>query len=217
MTLKELATNVFIAHDTGNNNACLSLGDQLFRAVYGSNGHLLTKLDNAESATVGIAFAVIATTFEWGDKDFNSVAAENAFYCLAKSIINTNNANVAPALFSLLENHTELLSDKLINYWRYNAKEQGVLGFLGYMSKKEMTESAWDMKESIEYFLLTKFYDVDAKKYKVPVGIPYLLPNEKQINAFIQKAMSNGKADERLGEKGFMFIYNDCKYVLENC
>lgn len=90
-------------------------------------GAALLNLSGADCQCVGLAFTATALCYDFGDEDINSVSAENAYYCLARSIIEKGNSFAAPAIFILLQKGTRLMKDKLISsFCSIAQKESGM-------------------------------------------------------------------------------------------
>ena len=80
----------------------------LYNYVAQKSAKILTTIeDTGDLQMVGCAFSYNARLISNGDLDINSVAAENAYYCLGKSIIK-GNYFAAQELFNLIDNSPNL-------------------------------------------------------------------------------------------------------------
>lgn len=113
--LDALACQANYAFNMGNQQIAVNAMNQLFQSCYGQRGHKLLNVSSDNCQPIGMAFANIAIYLNFNDRDLNSVAAENAFYCLARNFIAKGNTFTTPALFTILLKHQDLLKDKLIS------------------------------------------------------------------------------------------------------
>lgn len=219
------AMQLNLASALGNSEDAAYYADQLFRACYGSNGHKLLQIRESALQPVGLAFVKVAIHFDFNDLDLNSVAAENALYCLGASVISKHNTYCAPAIFTLLLNHSNLLRDKLIAAHCTNAeRETGMfapirmmLGGNPYTAPhlNEFRTQAVSKRVFMMSYLLTMFYDINSRKYTIPSDLSYHLPKEQDIDNYIAlaKAMdagANSAFNLKEGEKYFNTIVEEC-------
>ena len=104
-TLLGLSANVNWGYNTRNTSLLLDSSAKLFNYVLPQNkgGQILLQLEGqGDTQVVGAAFSYGAIMFDNGDPSVNSVMAENAFYCLAKSIKAGNNYAAPILLLSLI-------------------------------------------------------------------------------------------------------------------
>lgn len=115
----ELANRLLTAQLMKNTSDAGLIGNALYNEVCldHQGTEPLLNLPLSECRNVGMAYTIVALCYNWGDIDMNSVASENAYYCLARSIIEQNDLYAAPAIFSILLKWPELLKDKLIEGW----------------------------------------------------------------------------------------------------
>lgn len=128
INIVELAGQLNFAHNT-NNRVAGQLCSMLYNEVgpRRQGGAALLNLSGADCQCVGLAFTATALCYDFGDEDINSVSAENAYYCLARSIIEKGNSFAAPAIFILLQKGTRLMKDKLISsFCSIAQKESGM-------------------------------------------------------------------------------------------
>ncbi len=197
----EIAGMVNMAHNTGNHRKATDLCAMLHSEVgpRKQGGRALINLPANDCQCVGLAFTTMAICYDFGDDDINSVAAENAYYCLAKSLIENNNSFCAPAIFSILAKRPQLLKDKLISSWCSIAqKEIGMpigmaLGGNPYVDPRleDFRQQAISFKDFIMYFALTKFYDITNDEYLVPTDMPYFIPKGNEVRSFIETIKQN--------------------------
>lgn len=113
-TLENIASQCNIAFNFGNEKVAISSMNELFKTCYGRNGHKLLQISTQATQPIGLAFTNISLFLDFNDENLNSVAAENATYCLGRNLIETSNSFVAPSIFTILLEHRNLLKDKLI-------------------------------------------------------------------------------------------------------
>ena len=227
MTIKEIATAVSCNFNTNNQKECLNAMVALYRETNGSNGRKLIDLDAQDCQSVGLAFAKMALFFDNGDSDINSVAAENAYYCLAKSYIYTENRFVLPAVFTLLNDKRLLLSDKLISNWSDMAQKQVGMPIGLMLEGNPFTDTklqgfrdqAIGFSAFIQFYVLNIFYDLDKGEFLIPTDLPYCLPSKSDINCFLDNLNIGIQAIERHtlkkeGEKHFSGVYKQCEETL---
>lgn len=157
--------------------------------------------------------------FEYADEDINSVAAENAFYCLAKSIIN-NNYFAAPELYNLLETSPALLLDKLVSViisdidevsygsWRYTYGPENP-----YKNPSARRDGA-KLLPFLKFFVNSRFYNIQEDRTLMPSDIiEYSSPNVKAVisNCLRDKTYQNCL---QTGEDIFNKTYRECESTL---
>ncbi len=226
MELQQLAVAVNWNRNTNNQRECLNAMVELYQAVSGHNAHKLIELDAKLCQPVGIAFTSMALLFNNGDIDINSVAAENAFYCLARCHIETGNTYCLPAVFTLLGNKQKLLDSKLISSWIDLAqKEVGMpigmmLGGNPYTDPRlsDFRNQAIGFAEQIRYYVLSKFYDIKNMQFIIPTDLRGFLPSNSEVVSFIKGVNfeSNNSPEDyiRNGEVHFTSLYEQCRETL---
>lgn len=222
--IESLSTKVNWEYNTDGNGLC-SAAENLMRQVRGRNGYRLLELETSAYQSVGLAFANIARGVEFNDEDANSVAAENAFFCLSKSLIEKNNHWCAPALFSLLMVFPGFLKDKLIStHCAVAEKEIGMpiglaLGGNPFSSPNlsDFRDQAIGYRFAIMDYLLPLFYNCEERRYLIPEDLPYFIPDEMRISGFSQaKEDLSRKYRVKLseGKTYFLQMYEECKQTL---
>lgn len=124
--ISDIAAKLNMAYNMGNNQTVIALADTLFNEVSPrkQGGQALIKLSDNACQCVGLAFTILAMNLDFGDEDANSIAAENAYHCLARCYIENKNTFCLPAVFTVLNNRLNLLKDKLIASWCTMAQNQ---------------------------------------------------------------------------------------------
>lgn len=226
--LNYLAGNCNLSFNLGNQDDAIELMNQLFKACYGRNGHKLLQLSSDNTQVVGLAFANIALYLDFNDEDMNSVAAENALYCLGRNIIENDNTFCAPSIFTMLFKRPALLKDKLIAaHASVSQKRVGMpiglmLGGNPFNAPhlEEFREQATTEKRiGIMRYLLSLFYDTASDKFTIPTDLPYNLPSNKNIEDFIILKKNNIEYDDNSlleeGQDYFYEIFSECQDTLK--
>lgn len=223
--LKYLAGQANWSFNTGNQQATLRFMNELFDACYGKNGFRLLQISDDATQVVGIAFTSIARHLDFNDQDMNSVAAENALYCLARNLIASGNSFCAPAIFTLLFNHADLLKDKLIAaHCEIAQKDVGMpiglmLGGNPFNAPQliEFREQGVSKRVPIMDYILPFFYKEDSQKYSIPTDMPYHIPSQSEINRYQKMKSEYGVPNNNLlaeGKRYFYQIYLECQDTL---
>jgi len=223
--IEELASQLNLACNLNHSQAG-NLASLLYNEVSPrrQGGRALLALDDRQCQCVGIAFTHIALNFDFGDKDINSVACENAFYCLCRNLIKTGNTYVTPAIFTILTKSPALLKDKLISSWCDMAQKQVgmpiglMLGGDPFRAPwlEDFREQAFGFKDHIRYYVLEKFYDIESNQYKIPTDMPYFIPSKETIVEFISYAQENIKSENiaNEGKQHMLSVYEQCEETL---
>lgn len=170
-----LAGNVNWGLSTKNNSLFLNSANQLYNYVQSNGAYLLTEIEESENLQmVGKAFSYFARFLDNGDPDINSVAAENAYYCLGKSI-KKGNYFAAPALYNLLDSSSELLIDKFISVRMPDVEKiTGMpIGML-YGNPHESIDAKEEASKYVPYlkfYIISKFYDIKLNRSLMPEDI----------------------------------------------
>ena len=164
-------------HNTGQpvSDVWRALND-LYNYVQRETGKILINLPSETCGTVGRAFAIYALCYQAdnGDRDFNTVAAENAYYCLMRSYRESNQLTAVPTLFALLNGSEDLMLDRLISY-RCDDVQSHIDIPLGFVLKgnpyraphlQGFRDEASSYRLVMMRYLLDLFYDLDTKSYK---------------------------------------------------
>lgn len=226
-TIINLASQFNLAHNIGNGAAgqlCAMLYQEVGPRKQG--GEALINLPCNECQSVGLAFTTMALCYDFGDEDINSVAAENAYYCLSKSLIEKNNSFVTPAIFTIMQEGGRLMKDKLISSWcDMTQKQLGmpiglILGGNPFTDPNlnDFRQQAIHFKNLIAYYALVKFYDIDRMQYKIPTDMPYHIPKESEIKSFLVKVKEDSLFNEENiianCKEHFISVYEQCKDTL---
>lgn len=223
--LDYLAGQANWSFNTGNQQVAIKFMNELFDFCYGRNGYKLLQISDESTQVVGLAFTSIARHLDFNDQDLNSVAAENALYCLARNLIAKGNTFCSPAIFTLFLNHSDLLKDKLIAaHSKIAQKDAGIpigimLGGNPFNAPhlKDFREQAISKRFPIMAYILPFFYDEANKEYTIPTDMPYHIPNQSEINRFIRmKSEYGGTNDSMLseGKRYFHQIFEECQDTL---
>lgn len=219
--ISELAGVVNFAINSGNNRAALNAMTEMYTVVQRNGGISLLNLPIEDLQCVGFAFTRMALYFNNGDEDINSVAAENAFYCLSKSFFEKNNNWTLPAIFTLLNTKRHLLKDKLISSWCSMAqKEVGMpigmmLGGNPFVAPHlaDFRAQAIGFGDDIMYFVLSKFFNIQNLEYTIPTDLFLIEPPIDNIKAFLNNTECS--KDFEKGEKHLRSVYKECEDTLK--
>lgn len=226
MDIVQLAAKVNWTLSTNQKNECINAMVELCNKVQFGNGKKLLLLDDSECQVVGLAFVAIALHFDNGDEDINSVAAENAYYCLARSFIKTENRYVLPAIYTLLDSRVGLLAQELIANWCEIAQKQVgmpigmMLGGNPFTDPRlqDFREQAIGFSKDIQYYVLSHFYDFETSTFLIATDLPYFLPSSDNIDYFVKSLNKNKKFDKSFflnsGKQHFEGVYNKCTETL---
>lgn len=223
--LEYLAGQANWSFNTGNQQATIKFMNELFDACYGRNGYKLLQISEESTQVVGLAFTSIARHLDFNDKDLNSVAAENALYCLARNLIAKGNTFCTPAIFTLFLNHSDLLKDKLIAT-HCEIAQQDVGMPIGMMlggnpfnapHLNEFREQAVSKRVPIMAYILPFFYNEASKEYSIPTDMPYHIPSQSEINKFIRMKSEYGGTNGSMlseGKRYFYQFFEECQDTL---
>jgi 23S rRNA pseudoU1915 N3-methylase RlmH len=110
-----IAGNVNLCFVTGNKQGVTDNLVKLYTKVQGYNSHLLKNVEAKDGQIVGLAFIKMALYFTNGNFLVNEIAAQNAYYCIAKNFLIAKNTYALPALFTLFVKRPQTLVDELYN------------------------------------------------------------------------------------------------------
>lgn len=223
----ELASASNFAHNTGKTSDSIKFLTELYQTVQRGGGKDLLYLDINDCQCVGLAFANMSIFYNWGDEDISSVAAENAFYCLAKSYIDTENSFVIPAIFTMLMYRPSLLNDKFIANWcDIVQKKIGIP--IGVMLSgnpfrdpqlQDFRDQAVVFMKHVQYYTLDIFYDIKNANYKIPTDIPLLTPKQPVIDQFLLHTKKSQDFEHTKylneGKTHFEGVYKQCEDTLK--
>lgn len=226
-SIVDVASSLNMAYTMGSPMQAEPLCRELYAMVGPRRlgGKALLQLSDKDCQCVGMAFVKIAIGYNWGDIDINSVAAENAFYCLARNLTATGNTFVAPAIFSILYQAPQLLREKLISSkCSFLEKKTGTpIGLIFGMrnpyrdpSLEEFRQDAIKDKDSIMYYALSQFYDIEERKYLIPTDLPYFIPTEQTVISFLSRVEMKGSKQQFVeeGKMHMMSVYKECEETL---
>lgn len=227
--LSEIASQLNMSHNIGDKSTALQLCSVLYKEVspYKSGGKALINLSASKSQCVGLAFTTMALCYSFGDEDINSVAAENAFYCLSKNLIETNNKFAAPAIFTIMQKGSKLMSDKLIRSMMSLAQKQVGAPISIMLGGNPLTDPGLEefrqqaimsVKDFTSYYVLLKFYDIANRQYLIPTDMPYYIPQESDIATLVERirnipSFESETFDEQC-KQHFMSVYDECEKTL---
>lgn len=199
-TLLMLARNVNWSYNTRNNDLFINSVVQLYNYVHPTQkgSKILTLLEGqTDTQIVGKAFSYFARVFDNGDSNINSVAAENAYYCLVKSI-KAGNSYAAPEFFNLLYFKPNSILDKFIAARASDLqRELNIpigLAFGDPFKNKGIIEDCKNLIRYVEFYIISIFYDIEKKQMKIP---------ENMIECSLQNVLStiNNILNEEMYEK----------------
>lgn len=193
---------------------------QLYELVRVEGCQVLLNMPALDCQVVGLAFARQALFYDNGDRDFNSVAAENAFYCLAKSYFEADNSFGLPALFTILVASPRLLTSKSYSGMDFAVNKATELSINNVYLQYSLYNSfrVFEFFDLCKYYLLNIFYDIENKKFNIPADLPYLLPTEDVILSFLSEEEKIKDFDKMnylvAGELLFEGIYREIEDTL---
>lgn len=183
--LAMIARNVNWCFTVGNKKGLSDSIVELYNRVHGYNSHKLKTLEAKDGQVVGLAFIKIVLFYNNGDYRVNEIAAQNAYYSIAKNFMETNNAYALPAMFTLFYKEPLALGDEL---YRINPNPElvGLNGMLpsAIYSKRER---ALSNRLPIMKYILQQFYDENKKEFKMDVTLPYHIPSVVEIDKFLEE------------------------------
>lgn len=223
--LQYLAGQANWSFNTGNQQATIRFMNELFDACYGKNGYRLLQISDNATQVVGLAFTSIARHLNFNDQDMNSVAAENALYCLARNLIANGNTFCAPAIFTLLFNHADLLKDKLIAAHSEIAQKDVdmpigmMLGGNPFNAPhlNGFREQAVSKRIPIMDYIMPFFYNEADQEYSIPTDMPYHIPSQSEINRYMKMRSEYGGTNDSIiaeGKRYFYQIFQECQDTL---
>lgn len=223
MNIVDLASQANFAINTQNHRTASDCLGALYTSIQ-RDSDLLLDLPASSCQAVGLALTGMALLYNWNDDDINSVAAENAYYCLAKSYLETDNTFCLPAIFTTLQKRPNLLKDKFIAYWSEQAqKEIGMpigmaLGGNPFNAPhlQGFRDQALSHKIYVQQFTLSKFYDETSEEFTIPTDMPYYIPRKNDIQLFLSaRTELSDFFDIEKCKKVFKLIFDECKDSLE--
>lgn len=215
-----LAKNTNWGLSTRNQELFLNSANQLYNYVQNNGAYLLTEIEeDSDLQMVGKAFSYFARFINNGDPDINSVAAENAYYCLGKAITK-GNYFAAPELYNLLDSSSELLMDKFISVRMAEVVKitrMPIEMLYGNPHKsKEAKEEANKYVSYVRFYIITKFYDIKLNKTLMPEDIIEYsnLKVISHIKSMLESSSYEGAIN--IGRDYFEKIYQETEMTLLN-
>lgn len=170
-TLLGLSANVNWGYNTRNKELLFDSLVQLFNYVLPQNkgGKILLQLEGqTDTQVVGAAFSIGTIMFDNGNPSVNSVMAENAYYCLVKSI-KAGNSYAAPLLLNMLDYNADAIFDKFreadldILY-----QEAPNIYTLFSVSKNRHKLRFKEILPCLKFYIISLFYDILNKNLLIP-------------------------------------------------
>lgn len=183
--LAMIARDVNWCFTTGNKKGLSDSIIELYNKVHGYNSHKLKTLEAKDGQVVGLAFIKMALFYDNGDFQVNEIAAQNAYYSIAKNFMETNNTYALPAMFTLFYKEPLALGNELyrINPNRELIGLNGMTPSASYLKR----ERALNNRLPIMKYILQQFYDENKKEFKLDVTLPYHIPSVVEIDKFLEE------------------------------
>lgn len=211
-----IAGNVNLCFVTGNKQGVTDNLVILYNKVHGYNSHLLKTLDAKDGQIVGLAFIKMALYFSNGDFHVNEIAAQNAYYCIAKNYLFDKNTYALPALFTLLAKRPQTLGDELFDV-NPDPSLEG-LGRMTLSAPYRRKDRVMENRLPIMKYVLSKFYDETKKKFLIDTTLPYHIPSQEDIDVFNQEQRTSKLGNEKeilaKGEEYFKKLYKNIEEQL---
>ena len=212
-----IAGNVNLCFVTGNKQGVTDNLVILYNKVHGYNSHLLKTLEVKDGQVVGLAFIKMALYFSNGDFQVNEIAAQNAYYCIAKNYLFDKNTYVLPALFTLLAKRPQTLGDELYDV-NPDPSLEGAYGRMPLSAPYRRKDRVMENRLPIMKYVLSKFYDETKKKFLIDTTLPYHIPSQEEINVFYQELRTSKLGNEKeilaKGEEYFKELYENIEEQL---
>lgn len=212
-----IAGNVNLCFVTGNKQGVTDNLVILYNKVHGYNSHLLKTLEVKDGQVVGLAFIKMALYFSNGDFQVNEIAAQNAYYCIAKNYLFDKNTYALPALFTLLAKRPQTLGDELYDV-NPDPSLEGAYGRMTLSAPYRRKDRVMENRLPIMKYVLSKFYDETKKKFLIDTTLPYHIPSQEEINVFYQELRTSKLGNEKKilakGEEYFKELYENIEEQL---
>ena len=212
-----IAGNVNLCFVTGNKQGVTDNLVILYNKVHGYNSHLLKTLEVKDGQVVGLAFIKMALYFSNGDFQVNEIAAQNAYYCIAKNYLFDKNTYVLPALFTLLAKRPQTLGDELYDV-NPDPSLEGAYGRMTLSAPYRRKDRVMENRLPIMKYVLSKFYDETKKKFLIDTTLPYHIPSQEEIDVFYQELRTSKLGNEKeilaKGEEYFKELYENIEEQL---
>lgn len=226
----QYASNAIWQHNTHQSTSTVWTSLNLLYNQVQKNGRQLINLSDEYIGTVGHAYAIYALCYQAsnGDRDFNSVAAENAVYCLGREFAKNKDMRCACMLFSLFYGPEDILLEKLVTARIEEYQKAGYpIGsvFAGRNpyrdpSLSNFRDEALSFRLAIARYFLDYFYDASNKRFKAAQDFLYLSPSESQLTSFFKDYSEYNFTDKSSDstEEGYIVVgRNQFKRVFDNC
>lgn len=211
-----IAGNVNLCFVTGNKQGVTDNLVILYNKVHGCNSHLLKTLDAKDGQIVGLAFIKMALYFSNGDFQVNEIAAQNAYYCIAKNYLFDKSTYALPALFTLLAKRPQTLGDELFDV-NPDPSLEGY-GRMTLSAPYRRKDRVMENRLPIMKYVLSKFYDETKKKFLIDTTLPYHIPSQEDIDVFNQEQRTSKLGNEKeilaKGEEYFKKLYKNIEEQL---
>lgn len=212
-----IAGNVNLCFVTGNKQGVTDNLVILYNKVHGYNSHLLKTLDAKDGQIVGLAFIKMALYFSNGDFQVNEIAAQNAYYCIAKNYLFDKNTYALPALFTLFAKRPQTLGDELYDV-NPDPSLEGAYGRMTLSAPYRRKDRVMENRLPIMKYVLSKFYDEKKKKFLIDTTLPYHIPSQEDIDVFNQEQRTSKLGNEKeilaKGEEYFKKLYKNIEEQL---
>ena len=212
-----IAGNVNLCFVTGNKQGVTDNLVILYNKVHGYNSHLLKTLDAKDGQIVGLAFIKMALYFSNGDFQVNEIAAQNAYYCIAKNYLFDKNTYALPALFTLFAKRPQTLGDELYDV-NPDPSLEGAYGRMTLSAPYRRKDRVMENRLPIMKYVLSKFYDEKKKKILIDTTLPYHIPSQEDIDVFNQEQRTSKLGNEKeilaKGEEYFKKLYKNIEEQL---
>lgn len=212
-----IAGNVNLCFVTGNKQGVTDNLVILYNKVHGYNSHLLKTLDAKDGQIVGLAFIKMALYFSNGDFQVNEIAAQNAYYCIAKNYLFDKNTYALPALFTLFAKRPQTLGDELYDV-NPDPSLEGAYGRMTLSAPYRRKDRVMENRLPIMKYVLSKFYDETKKKFLIDTTLPYHIPSQEDIDVFNQEQRTSKLGNEKeilaKGEEYFKKLYKNIEEQL---
>jgi hypothetical protein len=213
-----LSINTNWGFNTNNRSLFINSAQQLYNYVQRNGSRILTIIeDSGDLQAVGTAFCYSARFIDYGDIDINSVAAENAYYCLAKSAKQGNDF-AAPKLYNLIKYNHELLMDKFISVRMLEIQKTlnlpiGMI-YGNPFENRDAREESLEIIPPLRFFIISIFYDIELNKTRIPEDMIDYSEEDILSDSNIIKETSSIAETLDIGEKYFERILNDIESTL---
>lgn len=173
--------------------------NRLYSYVQKNSGMTLINLPAELCGHIGHAFTIYALSYvaSNGDRDYNSVSAENAYYCLLKDFRQSNDKRLACMLFALLAGPKDLMMDKCVSARMAEYESAGAGMMLRYRCMgrnpyrdpmlEDFREEAHSFALAAARYFLDFFYDVENRTFKCATDFLYYSPTDNLLNDFFEE------------------------------